>query len=448
MLHKGGNAKECGNYRTIALISHTSKIMLIILLNRIRQKVEQELSDCQAGYRANRGTTDMLFVLQIMIEKIRDSDQEGFITFIDYSKAFDSIIHSDLFEVMTKMGFPRHLISLIATLYHEQKATIRWNNENCTPFNIEKGVRQGCILSPHLFNIYTEQIMREADIDDMGVSIGGRSITNLRYADDTALLSDNITSMKRILHRVDTAGKTVGLHLNAKKTKVMHVTGKESSNTKPDIKINGVGLEVVNNFRYLGSVKTENGECKKDIVTRIGMAKQRTVQLTNLWKDRTIPKCLKMKLLKCLVWPVMLYGCETWTMKKEEEKKIESAEMWFYRRLLRISWKDKRTNDSILQELKTPRTLLNTIRKRKLKYVGHASRNTKAPLMTTALQGKVQSATSRRGRPKASYINTLKKATGLGLQKMFTESQDREQWRDLVKSLCGAANIEDDEADR
>ena len=129
MLHKGGNAKECGNYRTIALISHTSKIMLIILLNRIRQKVEQELSDCQAGYRANRGTTDMLFVLQIMIEKIRDSDQEGFITFIDYSKAFDSIIHSDLFEVMTKMGFPRHLISLIATLYHEQKATIRWNNE-------------------------------------------------------------------------------------------------------------------------------------------------------------------------------------------------------------------------------------------------------------------------------------------------------------------------------
>ncbi|GFS23161.1 endonuclease-reverse transcriptase [Elysia marginata] len=96
------------------------------------------------------------------------------------------------------MGFPQHLISMIASLYHNQKATIRWNNANCEPFNIEKGVRQGCILSPHLFNLYTEQIM--TDINDMGINIGGRDITNLRYADDTALLSDNLTSMKRILH--------------------------------------------------------------------------------------------------------------------------------------------------------------------------------------------------------------------------------------------------------
>ena len=93
MLHKGGSSKDCGNYRTIALISHTSKILLIILLNRMKKKVEEELSDCQAGYRANRGTTNMLFVLQIIIEKVRDSNCETFITFIDYSKAFDSVIH-------------------------------------------------------------------------------------------------------------------------------------------------------------------------------------------------------------------------------------------------------------------------------------------------------------------------------------------------------------------
>ena len=216
MLHKGGNAKECGNYRTIALISHASKILLIIILNRLKGKVEQELPDCQAGYRANRGTTDMLFVLQIITEKVRECNEETFITFIDYSKAFDSVIHSKLL-VMTKMGFPRHLISLIASLYQGQKATIRWSNENCAPFNIAKGVRQGCVLSPHLFSIYTEQIMRDADNEDMGLSIGGRNITNLRYADDTALLSDNLTSMKRIIHRVDTAGKEAGLLLNAKK---------------------------------------------------------------------------------------------------------------------------------------------------------------------------------------------------------------------------------------
>ena len=223
MLHKNGNVKDCNNYRTIALICHASKILLIIILNRMKQKVEFELSDCQAGYRTNRGTTDMLFVLQNIIEKVKITNEELFITFIDYSKAFDSVIHQQLFDTMYKMGFSQHIISLISSLYEDQKGTIRWGNQKCEFFNISKGVRQGCILSPHLFNIYTEQVMRESDIEDMGLKIGGRNITNLRYADDTALLADNITSMKRILYRVDVAGRKAGLKLNAKKTKVLHV---------------------------------------------------------------------------------------------------------------------------------------------------------------------------------------------------------------------------------
>ena len=122
--------KECNNYRTIALISHTSKVLLIVILNRLRQKVEEELSDCQAGYRTNRGTVDMLFALQILIEKIRSSTDEAFIVFIDYSKAFDSVKHHHLFDVMIQMGFPRHLVALIAGLYQNQKATIRWNGDH------------------------------------------------------------------------------------------------------------------------------------------------------------------------------------------------------------------------------------------------------------------------------------------------------------------------------
>ena len=125
----------------------------------------------------------MLFTLQLLIEEVRNSKEEAFIIFIDYTKAFDSVKHRNLFHIMINMGFPKHLVSLIANLYTNQKATIRWNGEHCEFFNIRKGVRQGCILSPHLFNIYTEQVMRNADIDGMGVSIGGRIIANLRYAD-------------------------------------------------------------------------------------------------------------------------------------------------------------------------------------------------------------------------------------------------------------------------
>ena len=153
--------------------------------------------------------------------------------------AFDNVNHNQLFDTMIKMGFPTHLVSLIAALYDNQKATIRWNGEHCDFFKIGKGVRQGCILSPHLFNVYTEQVMREAEIEDMGIRIGGRNITDMRYADDTGLVASNVTSSKRMLYRVDSSGKRKGLGLNAPKTKYMHIKGKYS---QPDefiaIKVN------------------------------------------------------------------------------------------------------------------------------------------------------------------------------------------------------------------
>ena len=443
MLHKSGNPKDCNNYRTIALISHTSKILLIIILNRLKGKMEQEISDCQAGYRKNRGTTDMLFVLQLLIEKLRQNNEEAYVTFIDYSKAFDSVIHEQLFDIMEKMGFPSHLTSLISSLYKDQKATIRWNNANSDFFNIEKGVRQGCILSPHLFNIYTEHTMRMSEIEGMGIAIGDRNLTNLRYADDTALLADNITSMKRILHRVDTAGKKAGLELNAKKTKVMQLNNEKTHS----IRLNKTDLENVEDFKYLGSIKSHDGSCNKDIRTRLGMAKHRMTQLNKLWKNRGIPLDLKVKILKVLVWPVCIYGCEAWTLKKADEKKIQAAEMWFYRRLLRIKWTDKRTNQSILDQLKTSRLLLNEINKRKLKYLGHAIRNEKTTLMKTAFSGKVEGK-GRRGRPYKSYMENITQMTGIKKTKtIIKKGKDRDAWRSLVGQSLAAANIDTGSAD-
>ncbi|GFS21916.1 catenin (Cadherin-associated protein), alpha 3 [Elysia marginata] len=140
--------------------------------------------------------------------------------------------------------------------------------------------------------------MREADIDQLGVKINGRNLTNLRYADDTALMSDNITSMRRILHRVDGSGKKAGLKLNAKKTKVMQLKPENSS--LYDVKIDQTVLENVEDFKYLGSVKTIDGSCSKDIKMRIGMAKKKMIELNNVWKDHNIPIELKLKLLKGL----------------------------------------------------------------------------------------------------------------------------------------------------
>ena len=173
------------------------------------------------------------------------------------------------------------------------------------------------------------------------------------------------------------------------------------------------------------------------------------IQLNNIWKDRSLPLQLKSKIFKCLVWPVMTYGCESWTLKKDDERKIEAAEMWCHRRLLRVSWKEKRTNKSILEQLKTGRQLLNITNQRKLKYVGHVIRNNRTDLMRSALQGRVEGR-RRVGRPSVTMIDNLTRASGMSLHSMSRASLNREEWRRICwkTSFCAAANSVHGDADR
>ena len=143
----------------------------------------------------------------------------------------------------------------------------------------------------------------------------------------------------------------------------------------------------------------------------------------------------------------MPYGCEAWTCRKADENKIEAAEMWFYRRLLRVKWTDKRTNKSILEELGVSKQLLREINKRKLKYLGHATRNKQATLMTTVLQGKME-AKRNPGRPPTSYMRNITNVSGMKLHEVAQKSQDRREWRHIVLASTAAANIGGDDADR
>ena len=436
MIHKTGNTKECTNYRTITLLSHASKVLLIRILKRMRVKIEQELPDEQAGFRRGRGTADMLVALQILIEKMLEVNGQAFIVFIDYSKAFDSISQTQLFDILSEMGFPKHLVSLLEALYIDQLAVIRWNGSHTNAFNIDKGVRQGCILAPHLFSLYTESVMREAEIEELGVRIGGKLISNLRYADDTALCAQTQEEAEQLLTKVNDAGKERLLKLNVKKTKLLKV-----GNTQPDatVRVDGEQIEEVEHFKYLVSLKAANGRCEKDIRTRISMAKKRMLDLVSIWKDRGIRKELKMKLVRALVWTVLTYGAEGWTLLKADENRIQAAEMWIYRRMLRISWKERRTNDSVMLELNTTRQLLGLVLRRKLSFLGHTHREGGCQLVKTVIQGKVPGK-RRRGKPRASYGNNITKWMGKTTSEVIRETQERDRWRRLVREASRAAD--------
>ena len=171
---KKGNAKECSNYCTIALISHASKIMLKILQARLQQYMNHEFPDFQAGFRKGRRTRDQIANICWIIKKARVFQKKIYFCFIDYAKAFDCV---KLWKIIKVMGISDHLTGLLRNLYAGQEATVRTGHGTTDWFQIGKGVCQGCILSPCLFNFYAEYIMRNAGLDEAQarIKIAGRS---------------------------------------------------------------------------------------------------------------------------------------------------------------------------------------------------------------------------------------------------------------------------------
>ena len=162
----------------MALISHASKVMLKILQARLQQYVNRELPDVQAGFRKGSRTRDQIANIRWIMEKASEFQKNIYFCFIDYTKAFDCVDHNKLWKILKEMGIPRHLTSLLRNLYAGQEATVKTGQETTDWFQIGKVVHQGCILSPCLFNLHAEYIMRNAGLEEAqaGIKFAGRNI--------------------------------------------------------------------------------------------------------------------------------------------------------------------------------------------------------------------------------------------------------------------------------
>ena len=167
--------------------------MLKILQVRLQQFMNRELPDVQAGFRKGRGTRDHIANICWIIKKARDFQKNIYFCFLDYAKAFDIVDHNELWKILKEMGISDHLICHLRNLYAGQEATVRTGHGTTDWFQIGKGVCQGCILSPYLFSIYAEYIMRNAGLDEAqaGIKIARRNIRNLRYANNTTLMTES-----------------------------------------------------------------------------------------------------------------------------------------------------------------------------------------------------------------------------------------------------------------
>jgi hypothetical protein len=209
--------------------------------------------------------------------------------------------------------------------------------------------------------------MRNARLEEAqaGIKIAGRNINNLRHADDITLMAESEEELKSLLMKVKEESEKVGLKLNIQKTKIM------ASGPITSWEIDGETVETLSDFILGGSKITADGDCSQEIKRRLLLGRKLMTNLDSIFKSRDIILPTKVHLVKATVFPVVMYGCESWTIKKAECRRIDAFELWCWRRLLRVPWTARRSNQSILKEISPACSLEGLMLKLKLQYFGH-----------------------------------------------------------------------------
>ncbi|GFO02086.1 endonuclease-reverse transcriptase [Plakobranchus ocellatus] len=312
-------------------------------------------------------------------------------------------------------------------MYWEQTAAMRIENKTSTFQDIKRGVRQGCVLSPDLFSLYSEIIMRNLE-NHPGIKVGGQNINNLRYADDTVLIAENKEDLQKLPNIIEEESRKKGLELNRKKTEVMVISRKQES-PKCDIFINEVKLKQTEKFKYLGTIISNDGKTNREISARTTQAKINFQKMKTILTNKHISIKTRKRALQCYIEPVLMYGCEAWTISKQIQNKLEATEMWFLRRMLQIPWTAKKTNERVLNEANKRRSLVRTtcIRKRQATFLGHVMRRGKLEHLVTT--GKFEGKRSR-GRQREKIMDRLVTWLGPGkVSDILAAVKDRDLWR-------------------
>ena len=240
------------------------------------------------------------------------------------AKVFDCVDQNKLWIILKEVGIPNHLTCLLKNLYAGQEAIVRTGHGTTDWFQIGKGVHKGYILSPCLFKLYAEYIMRNAGLEEAqaGIKIARRNVNDLRYADDTTLIAESEEELKSLLIKVKEESEKIGLKLNIQKTKIM------ASGPITSWEIDGETVETVSDFISFDSKITADGDCSHEIKRLLLLGRNVLTNLENILKSRDITLPTKFRLVKAMVFPVVMYGCESWTVKKAEHQKIDAFELW------------------------------------------------------------------------------------------------------------------------
>lgn len=436
-LPKKGDLSLCKNYRGIMLLSTPGKVLNRILLNRMKASVDQHLREHQAGFRKDRSCPDQIASLRIIIEQSLEWKSPLYINFVDFEKAFDSVDRDSLWKIMRHYGIPNKYISIVKATYDGMTCRVLHGGDVTEQFQVLTGVRQGCILSPLLFLMAIDWVMKETT---WGKKNGIQwslleQLDDLDFADDLALLSHKHSQMQDKTSTLESIASSIGLRINREKTKVMRIN---TNNIEPIVLQDGE-LDEVTEFTYLGSVVDTSGGTDKDIKVRIGKARTAFNMLKKVWNAGEISKSTKIRIFNSNVKSVLFYGAETWRTTVASDKKIQSFINRCLRRIQRIFWPNRIRNNELWQVTKQLPPPMQ-IRKRKWTWIGHTLRKGPGNITKQSLQWNPQGKRAR-GRPRNSWRrSTTDEMTKAGYtwHDLVRNAQNRVRWRTIVSGLCSS----------
>ena len=454
-----GNRQACDNHRGISLLSIAGKILARLLLNRLTVHLEQDLlPESQCGFRQGRGTVDMIFAARQLQEKCQEQNVGLYTTFVDLTKAFDTVSRDGLWSIMSKFGCPDKFITLVRLFHDGMLARVQDNGEFSQPFPVTNGVKQGCVLAPTLFSMMFSAMLTDAFRDgDIGLDFQYRTdgklfnlrrlqaktkvqediVRDLLFADDCALNARTQSDMQESMDLFSTACNDFGLTISTKKTEVMHQPAPGVPYTEPTITIGGEKLAVADKFIYLGSTLSRTVTIDEEVTFRIAKASTAFGRLySNVWNRRGISLQTKLKVYRAVVLPSLLYACETWTVYSRHAKQLNSFHLRCVRKLLNIKWQDKIPDTEVLQRADMS-SIYAMLKRSQLRWAGHVHRMSDERLPKRLFYGELTEGKRSHGGQKKRYKDTLKaslKCCGINPDSWEEAAQDRPSWRQRINS--------------
>ena len=421
-LFKKGDTNVPANYRGIALMPTAAKLFNKMILHRIRVLVDSKLSDSQNGFRPHRSCPQHILALRLLVENCAlYKEQSAVLTFLDFKKAFDSVHRSYLLDTLVEFGVPEYLITAVMSLYRGSTVQVVTKDGLTDKIHVDRGVLQGDTLAPYLFIMVMDRVLKRARIDPAwGYHVRGRrssrdatviTVTELAFADDITLVANTFAHAARMLHAIAASGREAGLEINVEKTKVLVLGDLAVAHPTETLSLDGVPIERVENFLYLGSLILNTTD---EIRRCIRRASHQTGVLQNVWK-LPLQRTTKARFFRAFIDPILFYASETWITTQADLALIRKARNRLLRLALGIRWNHFVTNQYLHVLASTADVI---IEKRRLSFLGHVARFPLYPNMAQPVLRLLwhvpHRTTMRRGQGnRTTYLGQLRACLGI-----------------------------------